>query len=250
MNAMRTISRCVMGSALGSMLGLLSLFAGEHAQGIGLAIIGGLLGFLLALAPVLYRTTAPQAFLNGLLLFFQMTLEKNLGAGGLLPVEDGASPHRRAVLQADPVLLETRKNRGTIVGATVVCVPAVIAALYLPLDQEQPPLVWEILMRGAAAIALTFLVGGYLGAVIGALTLPGIHRRNISIGTAAGILFGFGVSTAIAPGSKVPMWQLYSSICALLGFFGMHFGMIADATPGIERRSPNEFDSQEKLANS
>ena len=84
-DAMKTLTiivRCTIGCALGACLGGASIVAGRIEEGIGLAMIGGCLGMILAISKVLYKTSSAETFSRGLLLFLKLTAAKNISGGG------------------------------------------------------------------------------------------------------------------------------------------------------------------------
>jgi hypothetical protein len=228
MKALTTILRCVIGCALGSLPGVALYLAGRMEQGIGLTIIGGLLGGILAISSVLYKTSASETFGRGLLLFLKLTAEKNiLGGEKLVHLEEKDIPGLRGQ-SADPAALDQRMFLGMIVGAALAVVPAVFLVLQIRDKKEEPePLVLAIMKRTIIGGGFIAFVGGGCGAACGSLTIAGVHRRNIVLGTVVGVLIGAGLATAVAPGARMSGWEMYAGFCALFGWLGMVCGLFS-----------------------
>jgi len=78
------------------------IITGRFEQGIGLAIIGGALGAILAISSVLHRTSAAETFSRGLLLYVRFTVAKNIPGGDeLVPIEDKPAQGKHGT-SADP----------------------------------------------------------------------------------------------------------------------------------------------------
>ena len=213
MNALRVTIRCTIGCILGSSLGVAMIIAGCIQQGIGLAIVGGVLGVVLAISSVLYRTTASEAFGRGLLLFLRWTAHKNIPGGeALVPIQDKDIPGRQPQT-ADPVALDNRMLLGMKLGAALAAVPAVLVAVYIQDANLAPePMVLEVVKRVIIGFSFIAFVGGGCGAALGAVTMPGIHRRNIALGTILGATAGAGVAIAVAPARRSCMAECSASL--------------------------------------
>ena len=222
--------RCLVGCILGSALGIVVILLGWFQQGLGLAIIGALLGLALSMASVWYRTTATETFWRGFLFFLRWTAAKNIPFGGeLVPFEEKVVTSIRSSPNADPVSLDNRMYFGMKVGAACTAIPAILVASYLREDAKRGPAPWvlDILVSVVIVLAITMFVGGACGAALGALTVPGVHRRNILLGTVFGVLIGVGVSIATMLGAKIPAWQVYCFDCLVFGWLGMVCGLFA-----------------------
>ena len=200
--------------------------AGRIEQGIGIGIMGGLLGIVLATSSVMYWTTARETFGRGLLLFLQWTAEKNIpGSGRLVPLDDRDIPSRQG-RSADPELLGKRMELFAIIGLAVAAAPTiVVAALMSSSGHATDPIVKRILEGVVIGFCFLVAVGGVGGMAVGALTVPGIHRRNIILGTIVGVAVGAGMGVAIVPGAKIPAWQMYCCSCGVFGWLGLASGL-------------------------
>lgn len=228
MKTLIVLLRCTIYCALGSSIGVVLIAAGQIEQGVGLAIIGGSLGFVLAISSVLYKTSSAETFWRGVLIFLKLTLAKNIpGDDKLVQVEDKDLEGRHG-RSADPVTLDDRMYLGMRVGCVLAVVPAILIATYIQNANGAPaPMIIEILKRILIGFGIVAIVGGGCGAAVGSLTVSGVHRRNIAIGTIVGGIIGAGLATAIFPGALIPAWQLYAVMCGGFGFLGMAAGLIS-----------------------
>lgn len=200
--------------------------AGRIEQGIGIGIMGGLLGIVLATSSVMYWTTVRETLGRGLLLFLQWTAERNIPGGGrLVPLDDRDIPSRQG-RSADPELLGKRMELFAIIGLALAAAPTiVVAALMSSSGRATDPIVKRILDGVVIGILFLATVGGVGGMAVGALTVPGVHRRNIILGTIAGIAVGAGMGVAIVPAAKIPAWQMYCCSCGVFGWLGLASGL-------------------------
>ncbi|WP_153557099.1 hypothetical protein [Roseimaritima sediminicola] len=228
MKSLMVILRCTIGCAIGSGLGVALITAGRIEHGIGLAIIGGVFGIVLAISNVLYKTSSAETFSRGLLIFLKLTAAKNIPGGEkFVPVKEKDTEGRHGQ-SADPVALDKRMYFGMKVGAVLAVSPAILIAMYMQdANREPDPMVLEIVKRIIIGIAFIAFVGGGCGATLGSLTVSGVHRRNIVLGTFVGAVIGAGLATAIVPGARVPAWHMYIFGCGVFGWLGMACGLFS-----------------------
>jgi Na+/proline symporter len=75
------------------------------------------------------------------------------------------------------------------------------------------------------AFCFTFFGGGASGAVVGGLTVPGTHRRNILLGMLLGSTIGVGMAIAVTPAGSPSATLHYLVFSSVFGWFGMVFGL-------------------------
>lgn len=229
MNALKIFIRCLIGCTLGSSLGVAMMFLGLFEQGLGLAIGGATLGFVLAIAGVLYRTSAGETFGRGLLIFLQLTAGKNVPGGEkLVPIEDKDTPSKRAPDGADPAGFADWSAVGAKIGGLCAVAPAVLLVVFFPENADGQPSdpLTEVFGR-ICAFFITLLVGAGVGAALASLIVPGRHRLNILLGTFVGLALGVGIATALAPGAKITRLQAYSIFSGMFAWLGMMCGLFA-----------------------
>lgn len=220
--------RCTIGCVLGSSFGVAMFLAGWLDQGIGLAIIGGVLGIVLAISNSLYKTSAAETFSRGLLLFLKLTAAKNIHAAeSLVHIEDRDIEGRLGQC-ADPKLLGDRMWVGMMVGVALAVVPAILILVYIQDANRQPDLlILDVMKRLIIGFVFVAMVGGVGGAALGSLTIPGVHRRNIVAGAMTGAIVGAGIATAAGPGAQIQLSHLYIGTCGGFGWFGMVCGLLS-----------------------
>ena len=199
------------------------MIAGRGFQGLGLAIIGGTLGFILALSTVLYKTSSWATLLRGGALFAKLTAAKNIPFGEKLIPYDPADLEGQFAQTADLRSLDDRMYIGLRVGWAVAVVPGVWIALNIQNHNAEPePFVIEVLKRCVIGFFFVALVGGVCGMALGGLTVPGIHQRNILLGTALGSVIGLGFGTALAQNALQPgiFFAISVGSFAFLGLIG------------------------------
>src|SRR5262245_46342245 len=116
MSTAKVVARCLIGLTLGVVPGLVIAGPDLQQQGLGLAILGGMLGLVLALAAVLYKSSAGESFWRGLVLFLAITLKRNHipGADAVMPEDLGESAVNQSV---DIEQFDRRMNHGGFIGA-------------------------------------------------------------------------------------------------------------------------------------
>ena len=242
----KLIIRCTIGGLLGAGLGIAIIVAGFTTQGLGIAIAGGFLGLVLAVSSTLYETTAWETFKRGFLLFLQVTAKKNIPGGEkLVPIKDKNIPGRRRQ-DADPAHLEHRMGLGIKLGVLVAILPAILIAIYIPAGKDGPdPIVLEVMWRLLIGGGFAAFIGGGSGAVLGTLTLPGVHRRNILLGMLVGAGIGAGLATAISPGAKPPAWLTFCFCCGGFAWVGMLCGLFAGDSLGEPDQEVDDLEDSE-----
>ncbi len=232
MKIIEVIFRCLIGSGLGSLLGVAFIACGLQRQGTGLAIMGGTLGFVLSISSVLYKTSASESFFRGLLFFLHITASKNIpGGDALVPLESKFIPSLYG-RHADMDHLFGRIIIGAKVGVALAVVPAIFVTINTPSSStsETDPLWLKILLGAFFASLLAVFVGGGIGAAIAALTVSGVHRTNMFLGTLAGLLFGAGLAIAIGPPdgprTGADSWLMVWTCCGIFGSLGMGSGLL------------------------
>lgn len=215
------------GWALGAAPGVIIMLGGDGIRGLGFAIIGGTLGLVLALSRVLYQTTSTDTLLRGLLLFCKMTAAKNIPLGDkLIPLEP-EEMCGQFEQSANFEMLESRSYNGMRLGWVVAFVPAIWIAINIT-NRNSPEEHWvlEILKRCIVGFAFVALVGGVCGMAVGAVTVPGIHQRNILLGPLLGALIGAGVGLALAQNAVDP--GIFFTGCVLvMAFMGLIGGVFS-----------------------
>jgi hypothetical protein len=163
------------------------------------------------------------------LLFLKLSAAKNVPGGeALVPVPDKPIRGKSSSPAADPAALDRRMVLGMKWGVAVAAIPAIVIAFFIKdLNQKPDPLVVEILKKVLIAFFLTTMGGGGCGAALAALTIPGVHRRNILLGTTIGLMLGYGIGYAMLPGAVIPAWQAYCFSCGLFAFLGMLCGLFS-----------------------
>ncbi len=227
---MKAILRAIVCTAIGSSFGLLWMTSGNTEQGLGLAIIGGVLGFIISLSSVFYKTTALESLVNGIGLSLYVIVARNI-PGVIENVDKIDSKTEGRVMQVtDPITYDDRLWLGGKIGVAIVFIPIAILIYNFELTEsngEPMSIFFVIFFKIFGTVLFSFFIGGFSGMAIGLLGLPGVHRRNILIGLLTGIAIGAGLTTAIQPGSKIPVWQSYTIFCAIFGLVGVIFGMMA-----------------------
>jgi hypothetical protein len=224
LNPLLVACRLAIGWGLGASPGIIMMLGGQGQQGLGFAILGGSLGFVLALSGVLYKTDSTTTLLRGLLLFGKMTAAKNIPLGDKLfpePTElEGQFPQT-----ADLETLDARMYVGMRVGCVVAIAPAIWIALNIS-NRTEEPLVIEILKRCVIGFSFVALVGGVCGMAVGGLTVPGVHQRNILLGPLLGGLIGLGFGTVLAQNAVDP--GIFVSGCScVFAFLGLIGGVLS-----------------------
>jgi hypothetical protein len=227
---LRIALRLLAGILLGALPGLALAVGGMDRQGAGIAVIGAAIGTGLALSRVLYGRSATDSLLRGSALFAAMTAEKNLPLSGKLSesLDRVAYPAQpQPSHQADQDLLVARLVQGAKVGVVTAVLPALGIAVMCFLQPADHIVERGIAVAQGLLLAFCFAVfgGGASGAVVGALTVPGAHRRNILLGTFLGSTIGLGMAIAIAPTGSASTTLHHLVFSGVFGWFGMVFGL-------------------------
>lgn len=242
MNPLFIALRLAIGWGLGASPGIVMMLTGEGQQGLGFAILGGSLGFILALSGVLYKTDSTTTLLRGLLLFGKMTAAKNIPLGDKLFPEPKELEGQFAQT-ADLETLDARMYVGLRVGCVVAIAPAIWIALNIS-NRTQEPLVIEILKRCVIGFSFVAFVGGVCGMAVGGLTVPGVHQRNILLGPLLGSLIGLGFGTVLAQNAVDPR-ILVSGCIGTFAFLGLIGGALSAENfhrPAGVESSPSETE--------
>ena len=225
---LRIALRVLAGVLLGSLPGLALAVGGMDRQGAGIAVIGAAIGTGLALSRTFYGRSATDSLLRGSALFAAMTAEKNLPLSGKLSESlDRVVYPPQPSHQADQDLLVARFVQGAKVGVVTAVLPALGIAVMCFLQPADHIVERGIAVAQGLLLAFCFAVfgGGASGAVVGALTVPGAHRRNILLGTFLGSTIGLGMAIAVAP-TGLPITMLHHLVFSgVFGWFGMVFGL-------------------------
>lgn len=228
---MKTLSilfRVVLGAVIGFTPGWPFIFAGRTNQGIGIGMIFAMCGAYAALAPVLCGISTIDMLHLGLLLSLRVLIGHNVPGGeNLIPVDNLAIEGSGRM--GDQELLGKRMVRGGTIGLVPAVIAGIFAAIYTPPGDDfdgYPPIVGFVVMLVVASFLLG-IVGISTGAALAALTVPGVHRRNICMGTIGGVIIGAGLVTAVGPDSRSEMIRLYSSFCGFVGWLGMGCGLMS-----------------------
>jgi hypothetical protein len=211
---LRIALRGLAGALLGALPGSALAIGGMDGQGVGIAVIGAAIGTGLALSRALYGRSATDSLLRGSALFATMTAEKNLPLSGQWSDSlDRVTRPPQPSHQADQDLLAERLVQGAKVGVVAAVLPALGIAVMFSLQPAD-----HIVERGIAvaqgllvAFCFTFFAGGASGAVVGGLTVPGTHRRNILLGMFLGSMIGVGMAIAVTPAGS-PSATLHYSV--------------------------------------
>jgi hypothetical protein len=224
MNALSILLRVVLGAVVGFAPGLPFILAGRTNQGIGIGMIFALCGAYAALSPALYGISTIETLRLGFLMSLQVLIKRNLPGGeNLVPVDNPAIEGSGRM--GDQELLGKRMLLGGTIGLVLAVIVGICAAIYLPPGDdfdEYPPIVSFVIVLLLASV-LFAIVGMSAGAAIAALTVPGVHRRNICMGTIGGVIIGAGLATAGGSGSRLEMIGL----CGFVGWLGMGCGLMS-----------------------
>lgn len=245
MNPLLIALRLAIGWGLGASPGTVMMLGGQGLQGLGFAILGGSLGFTLALSGVLYKTDSTTTLLRGLLLFGKMTAAKNIPLGDKLFPEPKELEGQFAQT-ADIETLVARMFIGMRVGWVVAIVPAIWIALNISnRAPSEEALIIEILKRCVIGFSFVGMVGGICGMAVGGLTVAGVHQRNILFGPLLGSVIGLGMGMVIAQNAVDPGIFVSGCSCvfAFLGLIGGVFSAENFHRPaGVESKSDETED--------
>jgi hypothetical protein len=199
---------CLIANALGGTPGIILFFHLESRQFLGIALIGGLIGFGLGMSSVVYKTTLWDTLRRVFKSLAHVLLSYNLGRLGrkLVPLDDETAAGQ--LIRGSPTSTETGKDlerardRGGLVGAIIVGIIVFLLALVFP-QRDQAESSEGML---AFIYAIAGAVAAYVhGAAISSLRVPGRHRRNILIGAGAGVVIGIGLGIATSETAKNPV---------------------------------------------
>ncbi|HEY4261733.1 MAG TPA: hypothetical protein VGM98_16300 [Schlesneria sp.] len=228
MKALSILLRVVLGAVVGFTPAWPFILAGRTSQGIGIGMIFALCGAYGALSPVLYGISTLDTLHLGLLLSLRVLIGHNVPGGeNLIPVDNPAIEGSGRT--GDQELLGKRMVLGGTIGLVPAVIAGIFAAIYTPPGDdfnEYPPFVSFVIVLLLASF-LFAIVGISTGAAIAALTVPGVHRRNICMGTIGGMIIGAGLTTAVGPDSRSEMIRLYTSSCGFVGWLGMGCGLMS-----------------------
>lgn len=218
--------RLAIGWGLGSIPGIGLMLSGQEDQGLGLAIMLGTLGLILALASELYQTTSSATLLRGILMFCRLTAAKNLPLSeNLLPLP--VEMNSRRPQSADIDLLDNRMYVGLRVGWVAAIAPAIWLAVNIANHNAEPdPWVIDVAKRAVIGFFFTAIVGGVCGMGIAGLTVPGVHQRNILLGPLLGGALGIGFGTAVSTNAVDPRLMFWVCVGAF-AFFGLIGGVLS-----------------------
>jgi hypothetical protein len=222
--------RGLFGALVGALPGMALAAMGVRPQGDGIAVIGASIGTMLALSRALYRQTFLQAIERGFTLFLRLTVTRMApGIELLVQSEEQAGFENPSVVVGLRAKVDQRMLWGAIIGMVVLAAPISILSWNIPLSKGEanhPPAL-RALVRVFIFTAATVLLGGGVGATCGALTMSGMHRRDILLGTVCGALIGTGLAIAVEPGAKIPPRDLYLAFGGVAAYLGMMCGFVS-----------------------
>lgn len=224
----RVLSLTTLGAAPGVALALWA----EDWSFLGIALIGGLMGFGLGLSSLVYRTTLRASLRRVFKGFAHVMLEYNLGgwvanravtferepaAGELQPDTPAPEEHAKVYWR--------RFHSGFLWGMVLfVCLGFGLGWKYADtLDATKPTPAW---MGGLLVAMIASVLGLVYGTALAVLTVPGRHRVRILAGTAVGGLLGVGLAIATAEGAKDPA-GFASAVILLFTTLGTACGLFA-----------------------
>jgi len=231
---MKSIALCVLMGVLGALPGVVLFLAAQDSSFLGIALMGGLIGFALGATPLLYHTTILDALRRVAKGVAKTLIQYNVGefldlanikTEGITAGEPEATNLPR---DAPPAPVQAGKAIssaiiGGAIGAGVGAVAALITAMVC----------WDSFFADNDTVERGFLLFfcvmlaafglGVHGSVIGMLLVPGRHRLRIIGAVGFGVLLGLGLRVAVGlPKSEwgttfcilVPV-----TICAAVGVF-------------------------------
>jgi len=217
-------------TAVGAAPGIALAFWEKDLGLFGIAILGGLIGFGVGVSPIVYKTSLRATIRRSLGGFTRTIVDHNFGIGEqIVPMRSEASAHElirgeKPSQEFGARLTRVSKISGTIGSIFFGVVALVLSILFLPREADEPRM---------KHVLATFIVAGFgglagaaYGSAIAMLRVPGRHRRNIIIGTTAGVFVGCSFGLAVSDAAKDPT-GMWITVMVLFTSLGMGVGTFA-----------------------
>jgi hypothetical protein len=208
LRALQIIATCMLGVVICASPGAWLVAWSEDWSFVSVALIGGLVGLLLALAPVVYRTTLGAALRRVCKGVAWTLLHYNLGdfvdTSGILANEPDANHLIRSDTPPRQPChdLEYYMWRGSLVGLLLGATGVGFWLVWSNTFAEEP-LFMRIMMWFLVTVIAAFTVGIY-GIAIAMLFVPGRHRLNLFAAFVVGLLIGTAWIVALMPTAAHP----------------------------------------------
>jgi hypothetical protein len=246
MRALQLVTRWIFGLSLGAAPGVLIATSGNERLGIGLAIIGGMLGGLLAMSSLIYGVSAAQSLRYSLRFLLWWTLAKNIPTVrweeklGLFAHQALPNAPRSRI---ETGLLARRMMLGFRCGLIIASPISIWLAVILSNEKPGEPLPLRLMKLAIFVVSMPLLFGAVPGIGVGLFTISGQHRVQLIIGPLVGAVIGCGIATATVEGAKISAAACYMAGAGVFGYFGYLFGLMAALASIDEPKTTEEVEA-------